>query len=89
MMFSVGLRLRHFRNMGKLFNNKGSIIPESAIVMPLIILLAVAALTLMMEFYHIVIAETENDNEVFANGFEESDRVRKAYVIGDLFGYEE
>ena len=89
MMFSEVLKPHHFHRMKKLLrSSKGSIIPESAMVIPLIILIVAASLSMMMEFYELVLSETQEDNRIFKAGFDEGKNIRRAAVIGDLF-YEE
>lgn len=58
-------------------------------VIPLIILLTASVLTLMMDFYDLVLAETQEDNRVFKQGFNEAENIRRSAVIGDLFDEEE
>ena len=68
--------------------SKGSIILESAVVIPCIILIVSAVLSLMMGFYEMVLSETQEDIKFFEEGFDEAENIRRASVIGDLF-YEE
>lgn len=57
-------------------------------VIPLIILIAAASLTLVMDLYQIVLTETEEDKIVFSEGFDEAESLRRGAVIGDLFNEE-
>lgn len=89
-MYLADLKHRLFHKLKKLFlNNKGSMIPESAMVIPLIILITASSVTLMMDLYQMVLTETKNDRLVFEDGFSEAESIRRASVIGDLFNEEE
>ncbi|MDO4481714.1 MAG: hypothetical protein Q4C14_03165, partial [Bacillota bacterium] len=64
--------------------NRGSVMIESAVVIPVIIILFASLITLMMGFYDMVISETGKDCEKFHEGYYESDSLRRAAVTGDL-----
>lgn len=64
--------------------NRGSVMVESAVVIPVTIILFVSLVSLMMGFYDMVISETRKDCEKFHEGYNESDILRRTAVIGDL-----
>lgn len=64
--------------------NKGSVMVESAVVIPIIIILFVSAIALAVEFYDLVIDETRRDCERLCEGYNECQNLRRAAVIGDL-----
>ena len=64
--------------------NRGSVMIESAVVIPVIIVLFVSLISLTVGFYDLVINETWKDCERIQEGYNESDSLRRAAVIGDL-----
>ena len=97
-MYSEALRLRHFHKMNKCVlshkcvlsnkrifkDNSGSIFVESAMVVPLILVLVFSAIFLLMDFYTLVVDETHEDNAAFAEGFKESVHIRQAAAVEKL-----
>ena len=75
---SIQSRIRLIRE------NRGSIFVESAMVVPLILVLVFSGLFLLMDFYVLVVDETREDNAVFADGFSEYVHVRQAAAVGNL-----
>ncbi len=71
-------------NVKKLTDNRGSIFVESAMVVPLVLILVFSAIFLLMDFYVLVVDETREDNAVFAEGFEESIHIRQAAAVENL-----
>ncbi len=94
MMFSEDLKHPAFRNIMRrvlkiLGENRGSIIIESTIIIPMVILISVSLIYLMMDFYTMAVSETVSDSVIFEQGFDEGKNIRWAAAIGDLFDEEE
>ncbi len=93
-MFSEVLKHPAFLDIMRKFlkilsENRGSIIVESAMIIPMIILISVSVIYLMMRFYTMAVDETVSDSVIFEKGFDEGKNIRWAAAIGDLFDEKE
>lgn len=65
-------------------SHRGSVIVESAILFPILLVLLFGVIGLTMDFFTGAVEETRSDNAVFRDGFGESTGIRNAALIGDL-----
>lgn len=76
------------RGWQRCLERRGSIFVESAMVIPVVVMILFALVSLVMEFYGLILEETGKDSEVFAAGFEESRNIRILTAAGEIFNEE-
>ena len=70
--------------MRVLNSRRGSVLVESAILFPILLVLVFGVIWMAMDFFTDTVDEARQDNAVFREGFEESAGIRNAALIGDL-----
>lgn len=62
---------------------------EASIIIPILLILTFSVIWLSMDFFTETVEETQGDNVVFHEGFDEGGQLRRAALIGDLIHEDE